>query len=170
MSKRLDQLERSLERKQDAVNDKIAAHFECVKSANGQPLNDKRNGQATRVSWERQNDVIRRLLSEIEKTEAAIEREKSAIARVESVTLPAPINRAIAEGRLRQWRKHPKTFFVDGVDEARIVLLDDGRLAHRHVSAITCADQWRKFAKTYNELRAEMVAGGPVDWIVVRHN
>jgi len=162
MSKRLEILNRSLERKIEAMDAKIGAHFDSVRSANGQPLNDKRNGRATMASWDRQNDAIRSIADGIEKTKAAIEREQAKILRVESVadSLPGPIKREIAAGLLTQWRKHPRTFFVAGVDKARIVLLDDGRLAHRYAASITDADQRRTFARTYNALSKE-VAGAP---------
>ena len=160
MSSRLDILKRSLARKTESMDEKIGAHFESVKSANGQPLNDKRNGRATLDRWGRQNEGIRSIAGEIEKTKAAIEREQSAIDRVNSVAdaLPEPIKRQMASGLLVQWRKHPRTFFVAGVDKARIVLLADGRLAHRYVASITDADQRRKFARTFNRLSTELSA------------
>lgn len=160
MSRRLEILQRSLERKTEAMDAKIGAHFESVRSANGQPLNDKRNGRATMAGWERQNDAIRSVADGIEKTKAAIEREQSAIDRVEAAaaSLPEPVKREIAAGLLTQWRKHPRTFFVAGVDKARIVLLDDGRLAHRYAASITDAGQRRTFARTFNALSKE-VAG-----------
>lgn len=159
-SPRLEILRRSLARKQAALDAKISEHFASVKAANGQPLNDKRNGAATLSKWDRQNESIRRMADGIEKTKAAIEREESAIRRVAGVSgaLPAPVSDAVTSGLLQQWRKHPKTFFVAGVDKARIVLLDDGRLAHRYVTSITCADQRRIFAQTYNRLSHEVAA------------
>ena len=44
---RLDILKASLEKKQAKFNRKLNEHFSDVKSANGQPLNDKRNGYST---------------------------------------------------------------------------------------------------------------------------
>ncbi len=160
MSKRLEILQRSLERKTEAMDAKIGAHFDSVRSANGQPLNDKRNGRTTLAQWDRQNEAIRTIADGIEKTKAAIEREQAAIGRVESAAefLPQPIKREVAAGLLTQWRKHPRAFFVAGVDKARIVLLDDGRLAHRYAASITDADQRRKFARTFNALSAEVAA------------
>ena len=160
MSCRLDILKRSLARKAEAMDEKIGAHFDSVRAANGQPLNDKRNGRATMAQWDRQNDAIRSIADGIEKTKAAIEREQSAIERVNSVAdvLPEPIKRQMASGLLVQWRKHPRTFFVAGVDKARIVLLADGRLAHRYVASITDAGQRRTFARTFNMLSKELSA------------
>lgn len=159
-SPRLEVLRRSLARKTEALDAKLSEHFASVKAANGQPLNDKRNGAATLSKWDRQNEAIRRMAEGIEKTKAAIEREESAVRRVADVSgaLPAPIRDAVTSGLLQQWRKHPNTFFVSGVEKARIVLLEDGRLAHRYASSITDADQRRIFAQTYNRLSHEVAA------------
>lgn len=157
-SKRLEVLQASLARKTAALDQKIAEHFAAVRQANGQPLNDKRNGAATLARWERQNAAIRKLSEGVEKTKAAIERETAAIERTRAVQLPEPIERDIKSGLIAQWRKHPNTFFVSGVDKARLVLLDDGRLAHRYVTAITDPDQRKTFAQTYNRLSQEVAA------------
>jgi hypothetical protein len=159
-SPRLQVLRRSLARKNEAMDAKISEHFASVKAANGQPLNDKRNGAATLSKWDRQNESIRRIAEEIEKTKAAIDREISSISRVAkaSDSLPTPIRDAVASGLLQQWRKHPNTFFVSGVDKSRIVLLQDGRLAHRYAKSISCADQRRIFAHAYNRLAEEVSA------------
>jgi hypothetical protein len=157
-SPRMAVLKRSLSRKTERMNARIADHFESVKSANGQPLNDKRNGRKTIDRWERQSDAIRNLSEGIEKTKAAIEREQAAIDRVGAVAadLPDAIKREIGSGLLQQWRKHPRTFFVAGVDKARIVLLDDGRLAHRYTNHVTDPEQRRILARTFNSLSAEL--------------
>ncbi len=157
---RLEILKGSLARKEADLDSRIGAHFGAVKAANGQPLNDKRNGPSTLARWDRQNDGIRTAMDGVEKTKRAIDREEAAIARVaaEADGLPDPIKARIADGTLSQWRKHPRTFFVAGVEKARLVLLDDGRLAHRYVREITDADQRRVFAKTFNTLSAEVAA------------
>jgi len=140
------------------IEARIADHFDSVKSANGQPLNDKRNGRKTLDRWERQSDSIRKLSEGIEKTRAAIEREQAALDRVSSAAadLPGAVKREIESGLLQQWRKHPRTFFVTGVDKARIVLLDDGRLAHRYTNLVTDPEQRKILAKTFNSLSAEL--------------
>ncbi|WP_433897364.1 hypothetical protein [Stenotrophomonas geniculata] len=157
-SPRLDVLKRSLSRKTKLMQARIADHFDSVKSANGQPLNDKRNGRKTLDRWERQSDAIRNLSEGIEKTKAAIEREQAAIDRVGAVAadLPDAIKREIDSGLLQQWRKHPRTFFITGVNKARIVLLDDGRLAHRYTNHVTDPEQRRILARTFNSLSAEL--------------
>lgn len=155
MSARMEVLQRSLERKQAAFDAQLAAHFDAVRATNGQPLNDKRNGAATLRQWERQNDALRSAQAGIEVTQAAIERESVTLSRVASVDLPAAIRELIDLGVLIQWRKHPTTFFVAGVDKARIVLRPDGQVAHRYVRCIPDPEQRRVFARVYNEIYAE---------------
>ncbi|MGN6746881.1 hypothetical protein, partial [Neisseria sp. P0024.S002] len=58
-SRRMEILQQSLAKKQAAFDKRLQNHFDDVLSANGQPLNDKRNGQATLNRWERQNDGLR---------------------------------------------------------------------------------------------------------------
>jgi hypothetical protein len=154
-TKRLIILENSLEKKKKQFDDKLQNHIDTVKQANGQPLNDKRNGQATLNKWERQNDSLRNLQESIAKTENAIEIEKGKIFECESVknNLPTVILDMVENGTLNQWRKHPNTFFVNGVDKARIVWDSKKKVvAHKYSKHITDKDQWKLFAKTYNEI------------------
>lgn len=155
MSKRLEILKGSLDKKQSDFDAKLNAHFSAISEANGQPLNDKRNGQATLSKWERQNDSLRNLNESIKKTTNAIEREENKIAFVEYVneSIPSEILELVRKGVLTQWRKHPETFFVAGVDKARIVWDSKKKVvAHRYVSHVTDVDMRRKFAKVYNSL------------------
>ena len=155
MSKRLEILKASLAKKQQILDEKFAIHFATVKQANGQPLNDKRNGQATLNKWEKQNQGIRAQKESIEKTKNAIEIEEGKIADVEHAkqSLPSEILALIESGELIQWRKHPNTFFVEGVDKARMVWDKKKKtLAHRYVRAIQDQEQRSKFAKLYNSL------------------
>lgn len=156
MSARMEVLQRSLERKQAAFDARLAAHFDAVRATNGQPLNDKRNGAATLRQWERQNDALRTAQASIEVTQAAIEREAATIERVAAVELPAAIQSRIDTGELSQWRKYPNTFFVAGVEKARIVLLPDGQVAHRYARCITDPEQRLVFARVYNAIHAEI--------------
>lgn len=154
-TKRLIILENSLEKKKKQFDERLQNHINTVKQANGQPLNDKRNGQATLDKWERQNDSLRNLKESIAKTEDAIDREKGKIIDCESEkkNLPIAILDMIENGTLTQWRKHPNTFFVTGVDKARIVWDKKKKVvAHKYSKQITDKDQWKLFAKTYNEL------------------
>lgn len=160
-SPRLRMLEHSLAKKRAKFDAQLSAHFASVREANGQPLNDKRCGGATIAKWDRQNDALRKLDESIKTTEAAIEREVSTLANVACVALPEPIAKRIGAGELSQWRKHPNTFFVVGVDKARIVLLDDGRVAHRYANHVTDPDQRKLLAQTFNAILREVEAGTP---------
>jgi len=155
MSKRLEILKQSLSKKEQQLNAKFDEHFATVKQANGQPLNDKRNGQATLNKWERQNESIRTLQKSIETTKEAIEKEEWKIKGVEHANtfIPSEILKLVESGDLIQWRKHPHTFFVQGVDKARIVWDEKRKLVcHKFVSAITVQEQRTKFVKIYNPL------------------
>lgn len=157
MSKKLEILKQSLAKKEEQLNAKFDTHFATVKQANGQPLNDKRNGQATLNKWERQNEGIRTMKKSIEATKQAIEIEEGKIKGVEHANtfIPAEIQKLVETGELIQWRKHPHTFFVAGVDKARIVW-DEKRkvVAHKFVSEITIQEQRTKFVRIYNPLNA----------------
>jgi len=155
MSARLAILKKSLEKKADEFDAKLQNHFESVAQANGQPLNDKRNGRATMANWDKQNNTLRNLNEGIKKTKAAIEHEEGKISAVECANeyIPRQILELMAQGVLSQWRKHPTTFFVAGVDEARIVWDEKKRVvAHRYASKITDPEARRKFASIYNSL------------------
>lgn len=157
MSKKLEILKQSLSKKEQHLNAQFETHFETVKQSNGQPLNDKRNGQATLNKWERQNESIRTMQKSIEATKQAIAIEEGKIKGVEHANtfIPAEIQKLVETGELIQWRKHPHTFFVAGVDKARIVW-DEKRkvVAHKFVSEITIQEQRTKFVRIYNPLNA----------------
>lgn len=155
MSNRLTILKRSLDKKKDLFNEKLQSHMSTVKQANGQPLNNKRNGQATLNKWERQNQALVNIRGGIEKTERAIEMEESKIKGVEvaNTATPSAILSLIASGDLIQWRKYPNTFFVTGVDKGRIVWDNKKKVvAHRYYSQIPDKIQKSVFAKIYNDL------------------
>jgi hypothetical protein len=161
MSKRLEILKKSLAKKEQEIQSRFDAHFATVKQANGQPLNDKRNGHATLKKWERQNDGIRAAQQSVEITKAAIEKEEYKLANIEHAneSTPAQILKLVEEGQLIQWRKHPNTFFVPGVDKGRIVWDEKQKqVAYRYYSEIKDAKQRVKFARTFNALRAEINA------------
>ena len=123
MSRRAQILQNSLAKKEARRDEMIERHFADVRSANGQPLNDKRCGPATMRRWERQNDAIRAQNAEIEKTQNALEREQYKIARVEveNETLPQAILDLVEGGVIHQWRKYPNRFFVPGVQKGRLI-------------------------------------------------
>lgn len=157
MSKKLEILKQSLAKKEEQLNAKFDQHFATVKQANGQPLNDKRNGQATLNKWDRQNESLRNLKDSIQKTKDAIEREEGKIMDVQQTNkiIPSEILELVEKGDLVQWRKHPNTFFVPDVDKARIVW-DNKRkvVAHRYAHLITEQEQRTKFVRLYNGLNS----------------
>ena len=155
---RLSILENSLTNKQAALDAAIATHFDSVKAANGQPLNDKRNGKAALVKWEKQNNKIRNIQEEIEKTKAAIEREQYKVNDCAAANdiLPAPILAAINRGDITQWRRYPNRFFIPGVDKARIIWdVKKGFLTHQYLSSLD-KEQYKIFRDVYNRLKAEI--------------
>ena len=156
-TKKLEILKQSLVKKENQFDQKLDQHFATVNQANGQPLNDKRNGQATLNKWDKQNASLRTLKDGIEKTKNAIEFEEGRIAGVNHVNgfIPKEILELVDTGELVQWRKHPHTFFVAGVDKARIVW-DEKRkvVAHRYAYQITEQEQRSKFVKIYNPLNS----------------
>ena len=158
MSK-IERLKKSLEKKREKFQDKIEAHFDDVRSANGQPLNDKRCGRSTINRWEKQNNALLNLQKEIERTEKAIQEEESKINFVERVKneLPKEIVELIDNGTIKQWSKYPHIFFVDGVEKARIIWEDKKkRVAHKFASQIRDREQYKKFANVYNTLAKKL--------------
>lgn len=160
---RLDILNQSLAKKQARRDVLIDSHIKDVLSANGQPLNDKRDGHKTLNRWDKQNDSIRNQIVEIERTERAIQIEQSKIESVNAVKdkLPEPILHLIESGELVQWRKYPNRFFVAGVDKARIIFnFDSQTVSHCYVSCIKDKAQFEKFKTIYNGLNAQINKAG----------
>ncbi len=158
MSKRLEILQASLAKKEALFAAKLQNHFDTVKEANGQPLNDKgRKGRATLNKWEKQSDSLRLVEKEIEKTKAAIEKEQNKIAGVNIAndTLPKEILDLVASGVLIQWRKFPNTFFVEGVEKGRMMWDSKKKLLfNRYYADIPTPEQKAKFREVYNPLNA----------------
>ena len=155
MSKKLEILKASLEKKEAMFNQKLNNHIATVKQANGQPLNDKRNGRATLNKWENQNNSLNSLQLEIEKTKQAIKNEIAKIKNVEHANdiLPSQIIDLINEGTLIQWRKYPHIFFVKEVDKARIIWNDRKRnVDYKYFNLVTDKNQRQLFADVYNNL------------------
>jgi hypothetical protein len=158
-SPRLEILKKSLAKKEQKFDDKISAHFADVRSANGQPLNDKRNGYQTMNRWKRQNDSIRSVKEGIEKTKQAIEREEYKIKNVSNwrEIFPSPITDLLESGVLTQWRKFPRIMFVAGVKKARITYdPKTGKISHSYVSEINNAEQYAIFRDVFNGLKAKL--------------
>jgi hypothetical protein len=154
-TKKLQILKESLKKKEQQFDERLDEHFGSVKQANGQPLNDKRNGHATINKWEKQNDALRSLRDSIEKTKSAIENEEGKIYAVENSKeyIPVEILELITSGELTQWRKYPNIFFVNGVNKARIIWESKRKkVAHKFTNTLTDKEQRKKFVTIYNRL------------------
>jgi len=153
---RIDILKNSLVKKEASFDAKLQNHMDDVRSANGQPMNDKRNGHVTLNRWERQNDSLRNLKESIQKTKDAIERVETKNSRIEYERsyLPTQILDLLEAGKLTQWGKHPHIFFVPGVDKARISWDDKTKtLSHSYVREIQDKAQYAIFRDVFNALK-----------------
>ena len=156
---KLEVLEGSLKKKEAILDQKIDAYIKDVKSANGQPLNDKRNGYKTIARWNKKDDAARTQKRSVEKTEDAIEYEKGLILGVSRANenLPDAILELVKSGVLNQWRKHPTTFFVAGVEKGRIHWeLKTGILSNKYYRVIPDAAQRKLFSEVYNGLKQQL--------------
>lgn len=160
MSKRLAILQQSLIKKQQALDERIENHFQTVKMANGQPLNDKRNGYLTLKRWSKQEQSIQSLQDSIKKTKQAITREQAKIDGVNKAKdkLPECFIALINDGVITQWRKHPNYFFVDGVDKARIIYdAKKNKVLCKYVDSLRGNQaQFDKFKQVFNSLKASI--------------
>lgn len=157
MSTRLDILKGSLAKKEARFTRIISSHRDDVRSANGQPLNDKRGGPAILRRWDRQHHAILRLKDEIEKTANALEREQYKVTGTASLydEMPSYITSLIDSGQIIQWRKHPRILFVAGVDKARIYFNgNDKPISHKFAADIPDKAQYAIFRDTFNALSA----------------
>lgn len=155
MSRRLEILKASLAKKQTLFDQRLQQHFDTVKEANGQPLNDKRNGRTTLNKWDKQSDALRSLESSIQRTKDAIENEEMKIALAESVDIPDFMQKAIEEGLIIQWRKHPRFFFVNGVKHGRIVLNEEtGTIGYRYLNRVS-KEEYPTFRDVFNKLNQQ---------------
>jgi len=155
MTARLEILKTSLAKKEARFDARLQDHFDTVAQANGQPLNDKRNGRATLNKWDKQSDALRSLQDSIQRTKDAIEREETKIANASLVSLPTYIQQAIDDGLITQWRKFPRFFFVNGVSGGRIVLDEKtGSIAHRYLSKVS-KEEYPIFRDVFNKLNKQ---------------
>lgn len=155
MASRIEVLKSSLAKKEALFDERRQTHFDTVKQANGQPLNDKRNGRATLNKWDKQSDALRAQKDSIQRTKDAIEREEMKIALAGSVNIPDFMQQAIDDVLISQWRKHPRFFFVNGVKHGRIVLDENtGMIAHRYLSKIS-KDEYPIFRDVFNRLNKQ---------------
>jgi len=155
--KKLQILETSLINKKTKLDERYKNHFDDVASANGQPLNDKRNGASTLKRWDRQSDTIHNLKQSIELTERAIEREKRRLKRLVEYnkSLPTPILELLETGELTQWKKYPNFFFIKGVKKGRFVL-KNGELWHKYRDCISSVKELKIFSDLYRELSEKL--------------
>ena len=155
MGRRLEILKASLAKKQTLFDQRLQQHFDTVKEANGQPLNDKRNGRATLNKWDKQSEGLRNIENSIQRTKDAIEREEMKIALSDSVTIPLYIQEAIDAGLITQWRKHPRFFFVTGVKHGRIVLNEEnGTIGYRYLNKVS-KEEYPIFRDVFNKLNQQ---------------
>jgi len=155
---RLKILKASLEKKEAKLNERFEVRFDLQRQTNGQPMNDKRNGQAFFKQCNKKDDAIRNQMKEIEKTKEAIEREEYKIKEVEAAkeNLPSVVLEAIEQGILKQWRKFPHICFVEGVEKARIIW-KDGKLLNSYYLSIPTPEQKEVFKTVYNKLRQAII-------------
>jgi len=155
MSKRLSILIESLAKKEARFDDLLQKHFDTISQANGQPLNDKRNGRATLNKWDKQSESLRMLQDSIQRTKNAIEREGNKISTSRMVVLPSYIQQAIDDGLITQWRKFPRFFFVAGVNHGRIVLDENtGTISHRYLGKVS-KEEYPIFRDIFNNLNKQ---------------
>jgi hypothetical protein len=155
-SKRLEILQNSLQKKEAILDQKFDNHFLDVKSGNGQPMNDKRNGRATLNRWESQSDSIRNQYKEIEKTKNAIEFEQDKILDCKAVLkdLPKPFLDCLESGELTQWRKFPNRFFVKNGGRGRVIW-EKGELLCSYVPEFETPER-AAFAACFNKLKTQI--------------
>lgn len=157
-SKRLEKLQESLSKKETNLDRRFDNHFSDVRGANGQPLNDKRNGASTVARWDRQSDGIRSEKAGIEKTKKAIQREQDLISNVASTEVHPALKTAMDNGEITQWRKYPNRFFVPGVDKGRIVFDEkNGTIGVAYLSDVS-KEHYPKFRDAVNKITREMKA------------
>ncbi|MBL3520289.1 hypothetical protein CRU92_10810 [Arcobacter sp. FW59] len=152
---RLETLKSSLEKKEKKLDSKYEDYFEDVKQANGQPLNDKRGGQKILNRWEKKSQSIHNQKIEIEKTKNAIEREKYKIFSKNEVyeIMPYYLKKLIDDGVLKQWSKHPRIMFVNGVEKARIYFDEETKIcSHKFVRDIQNQEQYSIFRDVFNNI------------------
>jgi hypothetical protein len=156
-SKRQEVLENSLAKKQAELDRRFNDHFDFAASTNGQPLNDKgKKGQAALNKMDKQNDAIRNQLSEVERTKQAIEREESKhkLSQLALGGMPSIVQSMVEGGELKQWRKFPDHFFVDGVDKGRIII-KNGVAMHKYLRDVP-KDQYPKFRDAFNKINKSL--------------
>jgi len=156
-TKKLEILENSLIKKQALFSSKLQIHMDTVRASNGQPLNDKRNGRSTLRRWEKQDSALRSINAGIEITKEAIRKEKNKIDDVADLVLPHQIMELLGSKELSQWRRHPRFFFVAGVEMGRIVYMSETQaVGHKYFNDIPTKEQKDKFRIVFNLLATSL--------------
>jgi len=164
MATRLEVLKKSLIKKQKILESKIDNHHADAKSANGQPMNDKRNGGVTLKRWQTQQDSIFSQYDDIEITKNAIEKEQQKIDGMNAARseFPDVILNLLESGEITQWCKYPHIFFVKGVKKARIIFRSETDMYHKrgvyhkYTSQIPTSEQIDSFGKIFNQIAEVM--------------
>ena len=176
---RLAQAKRKKQRLEEEYNTAVEAVFAHQRLTNGQPMNDKRGGEAWFKRQEKLENRARNLLDEISKQEERIqsleyqdeglnrwgtglaltidniprireEIEKAKrgesvytkatlrtyakrlkvledqVKRLDTITISPQAQALIDQGKVRQWKKQPDTYFVKGLRRVALTLKDDG--------------------------------------------
>ena len=176
---RLAQAKRKKQRLEEEYNTAVEAVFAHQRLTNGQPMNDKRGGEAWFKRQEKLENRARNLLDEISKQEERIQsleyqdeglnrwgtglaltidnipriREEiekgkrgesvytkatlrtyakrlkvleDQVKRLGTITISPQAQALIDQGKVRQWKKQPDTYFVKGLRRVALTLKDDG--------------------------------------------
>lgn len=176
---RLAQAKRKKQRLEEEYNTAVEAVFAHQKLTNGQPMNDKRGGEAWFKRQEKLENRARNLLDDISKQEERIQsleyqdeglnrwgtglaltidnipriREEiekgkrgesvytkatlrtyakrlkvleDQVKRLGTITISPQAQALIDQGKVRQWKKQPDTYFVKGLRRVALTLKDDG--------------------------------------------
>lgn len=155
MTKKLEILKASLEKKQNEFDVQLSKHMDDVRGAQGEPMSGHARGDLVLKRWDKQNNSLKTLDKSIERTKAAIEREEYKIANIEATNeeIPDLFLDLCKEGLLNQWRKYPNIFFVVGVDKARIGWDTKKKIPyHKFYKEIQSKDEQENFRLIWNKI------------------
>lgn len=167
--KRREILEKSLEKKRTIFNDRFRSHWDYTVGLQGEPIGGPRaQDRAIRNRLEREDRALRRMSEEVKKTERALAREERKEIDTANAydALPEPLRAAIDAGLIVQWRRHPNTFFVPGVEKGRLAWIPEsaknaksalrGTLVARYAHQIPDQAQYAAFRDVANALWAAL--------------
>jgi len=156
MATRREILEASLKKKQDKFDQDLSIHMDDVRGAQGEPMAGHSGGEKVLSRWEKQNKSLKRQNDSIEKTKRALEREDDRDYNKQQAAnllkeMPKIFQDMVADGTLNQWIKYPNTFFVEGVEKARIQF-KKGKAFHKYARHSGNYEQFQKFKAVYNQI------------------